>query len=65
MLKYRFSFTVMKKMLLELGGVSLHAQTFEIPHSVGYHPHQKIESSCPSPYHRPAHIETNGISYNF
>ena len=52
-------------MLLELGGVSLHAQTFEIPHSVGYHPHQKIESSCPSPYHRPAHIETNGISYNF
>ena len=41
---------------MELGGggvVSLQAQKFELSPSVGYHPHQKIESSFSSPDHSP------------
>ena len=34
-------------------GVSLQTQKFELSPSVGYHPHQKIKSPCPSPDHRP------------
>ena len=30
-----------------LGGVSLNTKSFELPPSVGYLPHQKIESQCP------------------
>ena len=45
-------------------GVFLQAQKSELSPSVGYQPDQKVESTCPSPDHRP-HIGKNGFLINF
>ena len=48
----------------ELWGVFLQDGKFELSSSIGYKPHQKIESPCPSLDHRPQ-IGEEGISNSF